>query len=157
MFLLIRKKTRKIQNTENGCSNGLFIYVRLMTPFLMHHQQPTDYTIELQQHHNGTKNINIIFLLSLKHFSCTAQTKNKQIMTLQRQLNRSAFFLHLVSNHVERFVIAVQHTLWQTGTALRWLISHLVISSKWLPEFFNKIFMEYLRAKLQAPVPGYDK
>ena len=33
-----------------------------------------------------------------------------------------------------------------------WLVSHLVISSKWLPKIFIKIFKEYLRAKLQAPV-----
>ena len=36
-------------------------------------------------------------------------------MTLQRQLNGSTFFLHLFSNHVERFDIAVQHSLLQTG------------------------------------------
>ena len=62
----------------------MFTHVRLMTSFLTHYQRPTDYIIERQQRHNGTKNINIIVLLLLKHFSYTAQTRNKQIMTLQR-------------------------------------------------------------------------
>ena len=61
----------------------------------MHHERPTDYAIECHQRQIGTKNINIIVVLQLKHFSCTAQTKNEQIMTLKRQLNRSAFFLYL--------------------------------------------------------------
>ena len=60
---LKKKKKCKIQNTENGYSNGLFTNVRLMTSFLTYHQQPTDYTIERQQHHNGIKNINVIVLL----------------------------------------------------------------------------------------------
>ena len=32
------------------------------------------------------------------------------------------------------------------------LVSHLVISSKWLPKIFIQLFKEYLKAKLQAPV-----
>ena len=38
-------------------------------------------------------------------------------MSLQRQLNRSAFFLHLFSKHIEGFDVAVQHSLWQTGNS----------------------------------------
>ena len=106
MFLLRRKKNSKNQNTENGYSNGLVTNMRLMTSFLTHHQRPADYTIERRQRHNGTKNINIIVLLSLKHFFYTAQTKNKRVMTLQCQLNCSAFFLHLFLNHVEHFDVA---------------------------------------------------
>ena len=62
-FLFTRNKIRKIQNTENEYSNGLFTNVRLMMSFLTHHQRPTDYTIKRQQRYNGTKNINIIILL----------------------------------------------------------------------------------------------
>ena len=36
--------------------------------------------------------------------------------------------------------------------AHRRLVSHLVISPKWLPKIFVQIVKEYLRAKLQAPV-----
>ena len=122
----------------------------------MHHQRPIDYTIEHQQHHNGTKNIDIIVVLYLKHFSCTAQTKNKQIMSLQRQLNHSAFFLHLfqiTSNILTlpcNILCGRQET--RQGMPPRWLFSHLVISSKWLPKIFIQIFKEYVKAKLQAPV-----
>ena len=38
------------------------------------------------------------------------------------------------------------------GMAPRRLVSHLVISSKWLPKILIQIFKEYLRTKLQAPV-----
>ena len=50
----------KNQNTENGNSNGFFTCMRLMTSFLKHHQQSTDYTIKRQQRRNDTKNKNII-------------------------------------------------------------------------------------------------
>ena len=41
-------------------------------------------------------------------------------MTLQRQLNRPcAFFSHLFKNHIERFHVAMQHSLWQTGNYRR--------------------------------------
>ena len=36
--------------------------------------------------------------------------------------------------------------------APRRLVSHLVISSKWLPKTFIHIFNEYFRAKRHAPV-----
>ena len=36
--------------------------------------------------------------------------------------------------------------------APRRLVSHLSISSKWLPKVVIQIFKEYLRTKLQAPV-----
>ena len=108
------KNIAKFKNTENGYSNGLLTNVQVMTSFLTHHQRPTDYTIGRQQRHNGTKNINIIVSLQLKHFSCTAKTKYKQNMTLQRQLNR-CFLPPFFSNLVEPFDVALQHSLRQTG------------------------------------------
>ena len=52
-----RSKRDIVASREN---NDLFTNVRLMTSFLKHHQRPTDYTIEHQQLHSGTKYINII-------------------------------------------------------------------------------------------------
>ena len=69
--------------------------------------------------------------------------------------NRSAFFLHLFSNHVKHLEVAVQHSAAVRKLdmeRLLLLVSHLVISSKWLPKIFIQIFKEYSRAKLQAPV-----
>ena len=41
-------------------------------------------------------------------------------MTLQRQLNRPcAFYSHLFKNHIERFDVAAQHSLRQTGNWTR--------------------------------------
>ena len=70
----------------------------------------------------------------MKHFSCTAQNKYKQIMILQRQLNRSAFFLYLfliTSNDLAlpcNILCSRQET--RHGMAPTRLVSHLVIFFK---------------------------
>ena len=83
-------------------------------------------------------------------FFCTAQTrKNKQMMTLQHQLNRSAFFLHIlqITSNILTLPCNILRDRQKTrhGMASRRFVSHMVISSKWLSKIFIPIFKEYLK------------